>query len=100
LSLLFVAPEFDSGAAIMTFPNSYQPRKKTAERYGVHVRSIDRWEQNPSMDFPKPLVVNGRKYDNLHELETWERMRVTNIRSHGGHSAIIDKNARKVGHSC
>jgi hypothetical protein len=59
----------------MTHMTSYQPRKKTAERYGVHVRSVERWEQNQEMDFPKPLVVNGRKYDNLHALEAWERMR-------------------------
>jgi hypothetical protein len=54
---------------------NYQPRRKTAERYGVHVRSIERWEQNPEMNFPKPLVVNGRKYDNVPALEAWERMR-------------------------
>ena len=59
----------------MTHITSYQPRKKTAERYGVHVRSIERWERNPEMNFPEPLVVNGRKYDNVPALEAWERMR-------------------------
>ena len=51
------------------------PTIKVAERYGVTTRSIDRWEENPGLHFPKPLVINRRRYWNLSDLETWERQR-------------------------
>ncbi|MGO9049932.1 MAG: hypothetical protein ACLP19_17080 [Xanthobacteraceae bacterium] len=38
-------------------------------------RSIERWQDNPELDFPKPLIVNRRKYWALEDLERWERAR-------------------------
>jgi hypothetical protein len=48
------------------------PRRKTAERYGVSVRTIERWEDDPELDFPKSTIVNGRRYDNVDELDAWD----------------------------
>jgi hypothetical protein len=47
-------------------------RRKTAERYGVSVRSIERWEADPKMGFPKSIVRNGRKYDDDEKLDAWD----------------------------
>ena len=48
------------------------PRRKTADRYGVSVRTIERWEANPELGFPKSIVVNGRRYDAVGELDDWD----------------------------
>jgi hypothetical protein len=54
------------------------PRRKTCERYGVSDRTIARWERNPKLNFPKPTVINGRKYDDEDKLSVWEREQATN----------------------
>jgi hypothetical protein len=53
------------------------PARSTAERYHVVLRTLNRWLENPKMDFPRPLVINGRRYFKKVDLETWER-RVSN----------------------
>lgn len=52
---------------------TWQPRKKTAQRYGVCVRSVRRWENDPRLDFPKAKIVNGRRYDSIDMLDAWDR---------------------------
>jgi hypothetical protein len=46
-----------------------------AQRFNVVCRTIERWEHNPELNFPKPLIVNGRKYWRLEDVEHWERVR-------------------------
>jgi hypothetical protein len=53
------------------------PDPRVAARYQVTPRTIDRWDRQPGLNFPKAVRINGRKYRHLHELETWERGRVT-----------------------
>jgi hypothetical protein len=48
------------------------PRRKTADRYGVSVRTIERWEADPELHFPKSIIVNGRRYDDVGELDDWD----------------------------
>jgi hypothetical protein len=51
-----------------------QPRRKTAnERYGRSVRTIERWEANPKLNFPKSRIINGRRYDDTELLDRWDR---------------------------
>jgi hypothetical protein len=38
-------------------------------------RTIDRWIINPTLGFPKPTMINGRRYWRLRELRDWERQR-------------------------
>jgi DNA-binding XRE family transcriptional regulator len=45
-----------------------QPRRETADQIGVCRRTIERWEKDPRLNFPKPLIVNGRKYDDPEEV--------------------------------
>jgi predicted DNA-binding transcriptional regulator AlpA len=46
-----------------------------AKRYGVDRRTVDRWEKDERMNFPKFIRIRGRKYRDLAELEKWEKKR-------------------------
>jgi hypothetical protein len=56
----------------------YLTRKKVAERYAKSTRTIERWEQDPRLGFPKPLEVNGHYLHSEPQLIRWERARVVN----------------------
>jgi hypothetical protein len=49
-----------------------QARRKTAERYGVSVRSIERWEADSTLGFPQSVIINGRRYDDIEKLDAWD----------------------------
>jgi hypothetical protein len=51
------------------------PRRAVAERYGVNVRTIVRWENDPALRFPKPIEINKRQYFHEAELSAFERTR-------------------------
>jgi hypothetical protein len=46
-----------------------------ARRYNVSDRTISRWEDDPKVDLPPPLIINGRRYRPLSTLQIWERRR-------------------------
>jgi hypothetical protein len=50
---------------------------KVADRYGVTTRSVERWGLDPKLQFPRPLLINRRKYWDENELQIWERKRAT-----------------------
>jgi hypothetical protein len=56
-------------------PGGYLPAKGVQERYGIVDRTLDRWLADTEMDFPRPLVVRGRRYFRETELVAWERRR-------------------------
>ena len=47
--------------------------RRVCLRYGVSDRTVARWERDPSLNFPQPLVVNKRKYFSEDELTQWDR---------------------------
>lgn len=47
-----------------------------AARYGVVVRTLDRWLDRPELNFPQPDVVNSRRYWWLNRLREWDRARI------------------------
>ena len=51
------------------------PTRHVAKRYSVSSRSIDRWVENPALNFPQPLQINGRNYFNEGELDEFDRRR-------------------------
>jgi hypothetical protein len=51
------------------------PDPRVAARYDVTPRTIDNWDRQPALNFPKPIRINRRKYRRLNELENWERER-------------------------
>jgi hypothetical protein len=52
------------------------PDTMVARRYGVHIKTIGRWDDNPELEFPAPVEINGRKYRRRRDLEEFERRRV------------------------
>ena len=49
---------------------------QVARRYGVVVRTIDRWCDRPKLNFPHPETVNLRRYWWLSTLRRWDRARL------------------------
>jgi hypothetical protein len=47
-------------------------RRDTARRYDVSVRTVERWESDPTLNFPKSRIINGRRYDNTDALDQWD----------------------------
>lgn len=52
------------------------PAREVWRRYGVVSKTIDRWERDPRLSFPKAIVVNKRRYWRTADLVDWERSRV------------------------
>ncbi len=61
---------------ISSFKNCILPAREVWQRYGVADRTIDRWLNRPELAFPRPIVINRRRYWNESELIAWERERV------------------------
>ena len=51
------------------------PAREVTRRYGVVDRTLGRWLENVDLGFPRPLVINKRRYFRLTDLERWERER-------------------------
>jgi hypothetical protein len=49
-------------------------RRDTAKRYGVSVRTIERWEADPTLipPFPQSEIINGRRYDVVEKLDAYD----------------------------
>jgi predicted DNA-binding transcriptional regulator AlpA len=39
-----------------------------------------RWLNDPDLKFPRPIVINHRRYFRLSEIETWERRQASKPR--------------------
>jgi hypothetical protein len=53
-------------------PSSLLPHPAVARHYHKNERTIQRWVESPTLGFPKPIVINGRKYYREYELRDWE----------------------------
>ena len=56
------------------------PARQVWEHYTITSRSLSRWLARGNLGFPRPMVVNGRRYWRLTEIEAWERAQ---LRGHG-----------------
>jgi len=54
-------------------------QRKLAERWGVCVKTVERRERDPSFKLPQAVLINGRKYRWLSEIEAYERGLVRQI---------------------
>jgi hypothetical protein len=53
------------------------PARLVCARYKIVGRTLDRWLTNPRLNFPRPILVNGRRYFKAGLLEQWEREQAT-----------------------
>jgi predicted DNA-binding transcriptional regulator AlpA len=58
-----------------TDTGSLLPSRKVQERYDIADRTLDRWLESKALDFPRPVIINKRRYWRIGELVTWERSR-------------------------
>jgi len=65
-------------APVTTGGANFLSKSGVARRYNVTTRTVDRWKDNPKLEFPPPdLVINNREYRRLQTIEAWERKRAT-----------------------
>jgi len=50
----------------------FLPTAEVVKRYQIHVTSLDRWLRIES-NFPRPIMIAGRKYWSLRALQEFER---------------------------
>ncbi len=48
------------------------PERLVAERYSCHVHTLKRWEKDPTLGFPPPVWVRGRRYRDVAALDAWD----------------------------
>jgi predicted DNA-binding transcriptional regulator AlpA len=53
--------------------NKLLPAKAVSAKYGVTVRTVDRWVRDPNLNFPKPISINGRNYFEDDKLEAFDQ---------------------------
>jgi hypothetical protein len=70
----------------MTLPNvvkegkRYRSKGAVAQRYGKHPKTIDRWLNDPKLNFPRPdLVINRREHWLDETLDRFDREAVATL---------------------
>jgi predicted DNA-binding transcriptional regulator AlpA len=58
------------------------PARQVASRYGVSLRTIDRWRKNEKLDFPPSVVINNRNYNSEADLDEFDRRRAQAQQQH------------------
>ena len=48
------------------------PIRHVSIRYGVSIRTLDRWLNRPDMSFPRPIIIASRRYWYKAQLTSWE----------------------------
>jgi predicted DNA-binding transcriptional regulator AlpA len=56
----------------MNKPKRYLTTRKVMARHCVSKRSLDRRLNDPDLDFPKPVMINNRRFWDEEALVTWE----------------------------
>jgi hypothetical protein len=56
------------------------PTRLVLARYHVVDRTLDRWIADPALNFPRPLIINRRRYFRQSDLQAWERARAAGER--------------------
>ena len=54
---------------------TYLTGPQVSRRYGIDNRSLHRWRNDHNLNFPAAMIVHGRTFFALDELETWELSR-------------------------
>jgi predicted DNA-binding transcriptional regulator AlpA len=59
--------------------------RKVQERFAIADRTLDKWLINKSLNFPRPVYINKRKYFRKCEIFEWERQQA---RAHVGGQVV------------
>ena len=59
------------------------PDRQVCDRYQVVSRTLARWDANPQLKFPRPILINGRKYRDETLLNEWDRIMADKARAAG-----------------
>jgi hypothetical protein len=78
MSELSPTPSFIESAGTVDAEHQIPPGRKLptrllCERFNVCDRTIARWQLDPKLGFPSPIVINGRKYYDENKVVQWER---------------------------
>jgi hypothetical protein len=49
------------------------PDRAVALRYGVSVRTLERWDKTPDSGFPKAIMIRRRRYRRREALDLWDK---------------------------
>lgn len=49
------------------------------KRYGISEMTLYRWQKDEKLAFPRPMVVNKRKFFSEDEITAWERERAAKV---------------------
>lgn len=52
------------------------PAVRVAAFHGITLRSLNRWLADPRLAYPRPTIVNGRRYWRAGDIIAWDRARV------------------------
>ena len=54
---------------------TYLTGPQVSRRYGIDNRSLHRWRNDPDLNFPAAMIVHGRTFFAVEELDAWEKSR-------------------------
>jgi phage antirepressor YoqD-like protein len=60
---------------IYTDAEGLLPARQVCARYKIVGRTLDRWLADERLQFPRPLIINKRRYFKERLLQSWERAR-------------------------
>jgi hypothetical protein len=65
------------------------PDRLVAERYDCTVRTLERWDEKPELEFPPPIYIRRRRFREISKLEAWERANTRKVAdSHNPRRAV------------
>src|SRR4051812_11942289 len=56
----------------MDLNDIFLPSREVRRRYAVSDMCLWRWLRRPDLEFPKPIIINGRRLWKLSELQAWK----------------------------
>jgi predicted DNA-binding transcriptional regulator AlpA len=73
------APFVNQGHSMFSQSSPRWVRNKQLAAYlNVTTMTVWRWQRDPSLNFPRPSVINGNPFTDLHKVDAWMKRRVTN----------------------
>jgi hypothetical protein len=65
------------------------PDRLVAQRYDVVVRTLERWDEVPGLEFPRPVYIRRRRYREIDKLDAWDRANARKAADpHNPHRAV------------